>query len=175
VEAVNPKEGALVELGRLTEIVYERARRRYTLRWLLRSRKREERAPVLAYHACDDKKCPANGKLVVVSNPRATRASAPKSLRVSYRETHWGRGGRGKMISGSVWSGRPPLVLEGEVVSVTYTTLKGTDRKSTDYEHAFGEGASKGTRVVRPTLAKGGEHLVLLGGTYVVTYRGIVG
>jgi len=62
------------------------------------------------------------------------------------------------------------LVELGALVSVTYRTIKGKGRRERyhDWEHEFGP------RVL-PVLAFNDQGLVILGGKYKVTPRGIVG
>lgn len=166
-ENPSPPLGALVELGKLTEIAMTGITV-YT--WPLRD------APVLAY---DER-----GQLFIVYTGKIVGPST-KAQRREYARTHWGQSGPGHLREGG--TAPAPHRLGAEVSSVTYTTQKGLQRKLVDYEHLFGEGASRGTRVIRPRIARhecpGGcgskcaarGALALSGGTYQVNARGIVG
>ncbi len=88
----------------------------------------------------------------------------------AYEAAHWGNPGRNAARFTSVADSS--LVVElGSLVSVTYRTAKGRDRRVEDWEHAF--------RGALPVLcfAGNGSGLVIVRGQsrYVVTERGIVG
>jgi hypothetical protein len=130
-------------------------------------------APVLAYHACGDRTCPEEGKLVVVYAAR----SSPGKASAEYKRTHWGDIGTGKHVVG-VATRIASLAELGPVRNIVYTTRKGGDPAGelVDYDHTFGRD--------RPILFEHSCHepkcpergqLVIAGGGYRVTERGIVG
>lgn len=85
-----------------------------------------------------------------------------------YREVHWGE--KGPVAERRRQVPNPhdlPLIELGELVSVTYRTKKGGDRTLTDYEHEF-EGPL-------PLLVFNKGGLIIAGGKYKITTRGIVG
>lgn len=88
-----------------------------------------------------------------------------------YRKTHWGKKPpQGAVLTFAADPGAEPVVALGELVSVVYRTRKGDDERLTDYEHTFSK--------VRPLLCyapKQGAKLLVCGGTYTVTKRGIEG
>lgn len=88
-----------------------------------------------------------------------------------YRRSHWGLSGDGKVRDGRAPDPRAgTLVQLGELVSVVYLTRKLGDLAPTEYEHDFGRGG-RGL----PLLAYNRTGLVIVGGAYRVTARGIVG
>lgn len=88
-----------------------------------------------------------------------------------YRRSHWGLGGEGKVREGKAPDPRAgTLVQLGELVSVVYLTRKLGDLAPTEYEHDFGR-EGRGL----PLLAYNKTGLVIVGGSYRVTARGIVG
>lgn len=158
----------LIELGRLTKITYrDDAGRRRVLTWGLRA------SPILAY----EPKKKASLVIVYAAVPQG-RASAAATR--EYSRVHWGEQGQGARVAGDV--ALEPLVKLGPGISIVYTTRKGGDGAEVDYDHAWGEGASgKWTppivlehRCSAPRCANLGR-VVLAGGTYHVTDRGIVG
>lgn len=156
---LNPGGASLVLLGKLTALEYESAGRRRVLRWSLRS------APLLAYDR--------GGRLHVVFGASA-RGKASSDARSEYRRTHWGRGGRGQILSGRELAGPFRGVKRlGRSTRITYTTRKGFDSDLTDYVHQWGEGA-RGSFEAPIVVAQSGM-IALSGGTYRVTARGIVG
>lgn len=83
-----------------------------------------------------------------------------------YRRNHWGLSGpRGVREYGAA-DPRIPSSEIGELVAVVYRTRKGEDRRPTDYEHEF--------RDPRPLLAYNDSGLIIAGGIYHVTTRGII-
>jgi hypothetical protein len=168
----NPR-GPLTNLGALTELVGRdlRTKRVRVMRWPV------TKAPTLAY----DK----DGRLFIVYGARVERPTTAKES-AEYRRTHWGRRGRGVLTSGGVAVAPFRRVMAGE--SITYTTEKGTDSGPVDYVHAWGEGARgkwlppivvehechpETCRRGAKCAAKGA--IALMGGTYKVNDRGIVG
>jgi hypothetical protein len=168
----NPR-GSLTNLGALTELVGRdlRTKRVRVMRWPV------TKAPTLAY----DK----DGRLFIVYGARVERPTTAKES-AEYRRTHWGRRGRGVLTSGGVAVAPFRRVMAGE--SITYTTEKGTDSGPVDYVHAWGEGARgkwlppivvehechpETCRRGAKCAAKGA--IALMGGTYKVNDRGIVG
>jgi hypothetical protein len=86
-----------------------------------------------------------------------------------YRRTHWGLGGVRRvreLLAPDPTAGT--LVELGRLVSVVYETRKLGDLERTEYEHDFGPRG-------RPILAFNASGLVIVGGRYRVTTRGIVG
>lgn len=89
----------------------------------------------------------------------------------SYSASHWGE--RGYFQKKKLWVPDPttegPLIVMGTLAEVTYRTIKGGDGgQLTDYHHEF--------RRPYPLLCYtklGG--LVIAGGRYTVSVRGIVG
>jgi hypothetical protein len=153
----------LVELGKLTAIVWEGGSRRWQL----------SKAPILAY-------APKTGRLFIVFTARVNgRASTAE--RREYARTHWGEGGKGQKLSGYVLDRAPTKTL-GLGMSITYTTRKGSN-ELVDWIHEWGEGArGKWTapavveHVCHETPKCAGHGTIALrGGTYRVTERGIVG
>jgi len=102
---------------------------------------------------------------------RAELEAAEKRARRDYRVTHWGLGGEKATRSLECVDvcREGPLVELGQLVSVVYLTRKLGDRGPTEYEHDFSGSL--------PVLAYSGEgkRLVVAGGSYRVTPRGIVG
>jgi len=87
----------------------------------------------------------------------------------SYEESHWGERGKGRASTMTIPDPSDgPLVELGEVIEIVYRTKKGGDVRRVEYEHAF--------RKTLPRLVynRAGK-LLLAGGTYRVTERGIVG
>jgi hypothetical protein len=154
---VDPRHGELVSLGLLTKIRTTRGVIRFSLR----------RAPVLAYHLCRGK-CDVAKRLVVVMRARSSKGVRPtsKEARREYERAHWGDKGSRPSIPGRVYAGGAVRIV-GTIRSVVYTTKKGGDAELTDYDHAF-ENA-------RPVLGKSGGLFVIMGGSYRVEPRGIVG
>jgi hypothetical protein len=149
--------GELVELGVLTRLD--------ALYWSLRD------APVLAYDKA--------GRLFIVYAGKVSRSSTIVERR-EYARTHWGAEGRGDARDGVIAAA--PLVAFGESSVIQYTTRKGGDRELVDYVHEWGEGSR--AKLVRPTIVahdcgkpscRWHGALALLGGSYTVEERGIVG
>lgn len=158
----------LATLGRLTFLRTTRA----AYRWSLRA------APLLVY-------APATGRLFIAYQGRILRPMTSTEAR-EYKRTHWGQPPpEGHVRAAGVAPG--PWGRAEEVQVIAYTTRKGADPALVDYVHEFGEGAARGARVVKPRLVahrcKGGCRATcaaagayaLLGGTYHVDTRGIVG
>lgn len=167
--ARNPPE-ALTTLGVLTGMTIALPEGVAAFSWPLRD------APLLSYDKA--------GRLHIVYAGRVVRP-ATSLERKEYRRTHWGQRGEGKVRDGGV--AVPPLRPIGRGVEIQYTTRKGFDRELVDYRHEWGEGAPKGKKWVAPLVA---EHRcaagcapdcaaagawTLVGGTYRVDMRGIVG
>lgn len=161
--------GALTALGVLTRLSYaDHGALVVELAWNLRD------APVLSVDEA--------GRLYVVYAGRVVRASSPAEVK-DYRRLHWGAEGRGEVRDGGI--SPAPFVDLGGAQSVTYTTKKGVDASLVDYVHPFGEGSSRA--LVRPRVVvhvcRGGcapkcaarGAIALLGGSYTVETRGIVG
>lgn len=149
--------GELIELGRLTRLD--------DMVWSLRG------APVLAY---DGRK-----RLFIVYVGRVVKPSAASERR-EYARTHGGASGPGDCRTGALADA--PFVVVGPSSVIQYTTRKGGERELVDYVHEWGEGGRG--RFVPPTVVahrcgkpgcrwEGG--LALVGGTYRVEDRGIVG
>jgi hypothetical protein len=158
---------AWTELGRLTSLRFKdsdlKTRER---RWSL------EKSPYLVYDA-------NNGKsLQIVYGALKVRDATHAEVR-RYKSTHWGSEGRRAVAEGTRTLG--PLRRLGESLAITYTTKKG-GAELVDWVHEWGEGArGKWTApLVFEHLCQNGRcaergRLVLSGGTYRVTERGIVG
>lgn len=88
--------------------------------------------------------------------------------RRKYLATHWGRSGPAQLRRLRVADpfDDPPVEL-GELVAVLYRTRKGTDSELVDYDHGF--------KRTRPRLCFNDGGLIIAGGSYRVTWRGIVG
>lgn len=165
-----PRALTVTALGLLTGITVAEVGGVASYTWPLRD------APILSF---DER-----GRLHIVYAGKVVRPSTTLE-RKEYKRTHWGQSGTGKVREGGVAT--PPLITLGRGVEIQYTTRKGTDRELTDYRHEWGEGAPKGKRWVAPSVAvhrcKGGcapgcaasGALALVGGTYRVDTRGIVG
>lgn len=103
-----------------------------------------------------------------------------------YVETHWGEKGEFSTSKASAVTIPPlhgSLVLLGHLVELTYATVKGGDGGDlTFYEHEMGEGGAKDWEPPMlvehhcnvPRCPERGK-LALVGGTYKLTDRGIVG
>lgn len=91
-----------------------------------------------------------------------------------YLEKHWGLAGERaprKMNAPDPAFGVATTM--GKLVAITYRTRKSGDgSEEVDYEHEFGKGDGRGAC---PWLAYNDTGLLILGGGYTVTYRGIVG
>lgn len=166
---LNPAR-AWTALGRLTRLTWKGARgKEHRRSWSLAS------APDLVFDA------EAGTPLLLVYGARDVRAATPAEVK-RYTKAHWGEEGRRVVSDGHV--AIPPLRRLGPALVVTYTTRKGAEGRGelVDWVHPFGEGARGAWR---PPLVL--EHacqsarcaamgrLVLSGGTYRVTSRGIVG
>lgn len=89
-----------------------------------------------------------------------------------YEATHWGRRPPHGLVvvdAADPRSGETFVVL-GRLYAVTYETRKGKDRGPTLYEHVFSK-----TRPLLCYSQKQGGRLIIGGGTYKVTERGIEG
>lgn len=91
-----------------------------------------------------------------------TKASA------SYVKTHWGQeGSRTTRMLRAADPHAGPVTEMGQLVSVVYRTKKGRDAELTDYEHKFRAGTY---------LAYNRDGLLMVvGGTYTLNERGIIG
>lgn len=89
---------------------------------------------------------------------------------LDYRATHWGEEGPvdGRRIAVAVPTSAP-LETICEVRSIVYRTKKRGDARPTPYEHAFERPFPKLARV----RGARGASLVIVGGGYTVTRRGI--
>lgn len=167
---LNPRR-AWTLLGLLTKLSYrpKGGGREKTIRWGLRS------APSLVYDASK------GAPLMIVYAPTDLRAATPEEVK-RYRKTHWGEEGRRLVSSGGV--ALSPMRALGVGTSVQYTTAKGAEGGGTvdDWEHPWGEGARG--KWTAPTVAEhvcqnarcaGVGRVALVGGSYRVTERGIVG
>jgi hypothetical protein len=97
--------------------------------------------------------------------PRA-HAGAIAAGRDRYRRDHWGQ--EGTKPARRHEAGDPRIASEslGAIVAVTYRTRKGRDTRLTDYRHPFSR--------PRPVLAWNPSGLLIAGGAYHVSERGIV-
>ncbi|MFI5243731.1 MAG: hypothetical protein ACHQQR_00780 [Gemmatimonadales bacterium] len=95
------------------------------------------------------------------------RAFSEKMARAEYKAKHWGESGSRGSERLRVPTADGHLVLLGELVAVTYRTVKFGDGDS-DYEHKF-----KGPRPRLVYNAAGG--LIIAGGKYRIDDRGIIG
>jgi hypothetical protein len=96
-------------------------------------------------------------------------AFSRKLARAEYEAKHWGsRGGRGPERL-RVADGKGNLVLLGDLIQVVYRTRKADDEpEGVDYEHEF--------KRPHPRLAYDSHGLlVIAGGTYRISDRGIIG
>ena len=150
--------GQIVMLGWLTELD--------DLSWPVNA------APMLAYDT--------RGRLFIVY-PETPAGRATPRERASYARTHWGAPGQGKATEGVIAEG--PFKALPASKSITYTTKKGSDGEQVDYVHAWGEGG-RGAFTPPTVVAHvcqngrkcpGWRRIALIGGTYRVTERGIVG
>lgn len=159
-------QGKLTLLGDLTRLRY----RAFggvvkTARWALRS------APSLVY---DDR-----GRLFIAYDAAPMRPATPPETR-EYTRTHWGDRGAVEVLTGH--RALAPVVTLGEGVDLTYTTSKAGELA--DWTHAWGDGFPRPTRWQAPSIVTHRcgipgcpmDHAIaLVGGTYRVTSRGIVG
>lgn len=99
---------------------------------------------------------------------KATKRANPESGARKYTRLHWGLAGNGRTSATTAPDPKAaPLVLLGDLVSVVYRTAKGADGLS-EYEHEFG--------ATMPKLLVNREGgLIIAGGRYTVTTRGIEG
>lgn len=130
-------------------------------------------APIVAYDS--------KGRIQLVYPLGRVGLATPAETR-EYAKTHWGQEGEGTALEGIV-APRPFRML-GKSSSIVYETRKGLDADPVEYEHEWGEGRTRGTSWAPPSV---GEHtcrdrkckmlgtVALVGGTYRVTPRGIVG
>ncbi len=167
----NPDRGPV---GRLTElgVLRELGTKGEILAWALRD------APVLAY---DSAKKP---RLFIVYPGKVVRGANRAELR-EYARTHWGTKGRGTLRNGGRAVG--PWKSLGTGTVITYATKKGGDKTVVFYVHEWGEtGGILRKKFTPPTIvvhdckacgprcaARGS--LAIVGGSYTVNERGIVG
>jgi hypothetical protein len=88
----------------------------------------------------------------------------------TYKEAHWGKKPKGAKTLDAPDPKQGPLAALGELVEVTYGTIKTGDTSTTNYTHTFT------LKEGRPTLAYNRKgRLLILGGGYTMEKRGIVG
>ena len=98
--------------------------------------------------------------------PSFTAAEIAKAKR-DYRFKHWGLKGNGKASPMTCADpAHEPLTQMGHLVRVVYETDKLGDPKSTHYEHDFSRPL--------PVLAYSSGGLVICGGRYKISARGII-
>lgn len=87
----------------------------------------------------------------------------------SYTQAHWGE--KGYFQRKPMWIPDPkssPIIVLGTLAEITYRTVKGGDGgELTDYHHDFGR--------PYPLLCYSSTGLIIAGGRYTVSSRGIVG
>src|SRR5205807_1494549 len=83
-----------------------------------------------------------------------------------YKRDHWGASGPRGVRALSAADPRILSIELGDLVAVIYRTKKGGDRELTDYEHHFARPF--------PVLSYNETGLIIAGGKYHVTKRGIV-
>ena len=83
-----------------------------------------------------------------------------------YRRDHWGQPGPRGVRGLSAADPRILSIELGELVAVIYRTKKGEDTRLTDYEHHFSRPL--------PLLSYNATGLIIAGGKYHVTERGII-
>ena len=98
---------------------------------------------------------------------------ATNRARLSYVKTHWGKVGKGETFEVSavdVCRAERVMPVLGVLREVVYETIKMGDKGPTEYVHAF-------SRRDPPLLIYSQEcqKIVIAGGGYRVTWRGIVG
>ena len=109
-----------------------------------------------------------------VLNPR--RRGKKKNGAPTYRQAHWGRTSGGVDSFDVADPRRGPIIALGELVTITYGTLKGDDKAITDYVHPFELKSVGPFGKGRPQLAYNRDgQLVIAGGGYVVKSHGIIG
>jgi len=87
-----------------------------------------------------------------------------------YERSHWGQTGAVDWRKFAVADPFHDQTVElGQLVSIVYRTKKGRDRELTDYEHDFRK------ELPRLAFTLEGRLLVIAGGSYRVSERGIVG
>ena len=82
-----------------------------------------------------------------------------------YRRDHWGQPGPNGPRALSAADPRVLSIELGALVAVVYRTKKGEDARLTDYEHLFSKPF--------PVLSYNDTGLIIAGGKYHVTERGI--
>ncbi len=85
-----------------------------------------------------------------------------------YRGTHWGKGGEFKIAKGVAGDPRGGLTLLGELTEVAYRTDKGGYPRAAGFRHVFEDPPAL-------TYTRPEGRLVLVGGDYRLTMRGIEG
>lgn len=98
--------------------------------------------------------------------PRAEDARQIAKETARYQRDHWGQPGWNPPRRLPMADPRKQATRIEEIVAVTYCTKKGTDTRRTDYRHPF--------KRPRPVLAWNPSGLLILGGVYHVTERGII-
>lgn len=153
-----------IELGKLVRLVFAPTNGARTQKYDFH----EPLLPVLAYE-------PETQLLLILSSKahptRAARLTAKGRAAVErYQRDHWGERGPSPVVRRlAAADPRRPARALGALQRVVYRTRKGGDEELTDYHHDFDE--------PRPMLALEPETqlLLILGGTYRVETRGIVG
>ncbi len=162
----NPS-GPFVVLGELVSIRYRPAAggRQTTMRFPLRGPK----AATLVY---------VGNRLSIAYAATVKGESSPEG-RKEYAKTHWGKAGTGEAFSALRLAGAAKKL--GVATEITYGTRKGSDSRTVNYHHVFGDmGEGRmNPNVIRPALEGGtcaGRAMVrLVGGNYTITAHGIVG
>jgi hypothetical protein len=110
------------------------------------------------------------GALDHEDNPRPKGGASETRARIGYRIKHWGLGGKGKLEQLRCADPRKGVYTKlGDLVAVSYATEKGGDGGPAIYDHEFSR------RLPELLYSESGEGLVIAGGSYRVTARGIVG
>jgi hypothetical protein len=106
--------------------------------------------------------------VAALERPRFTSGDVADA-RASYRRTHWGlEGTKDGVRAFACADSRVGVFAElGHLVSVVYRADKWGDAPGTEYEHEFGRR--------KPLLLYSDGGLIIAGGAYRVTFRGIVG
>jgi hypothetical protein len=109
---------------------------------------------------------PKGGSRVSRTKTNPDEAAIARAV-AQYRKDHWGQIGDRAPRSYVAADPRQLSIELGELVAVIYRTKKGTDVVLTDYEHRFSR--------PRPVLTYNRTGLIIAGGHYHVTERGIIG
>lgn len=93
-----------------------------------------------------------------------------------YQELHWGHPGRDEVLSLDFPDPRQgPRAVLGELISVTYRTIKGDQGKVEDFVHDFGPKRPVWSERRPLLVVVARDRLVIAGGAYRVREEGIVG